>query len=186
MMFQIPASQMSEHLHGHMSVELGTVGTAEYGSEKCIVTFLVGALPREELKHVSARVTPTILRFLAGGTSADQVHMGLAWPAANAALAHKRCAKFIVFSRRVETATGAIAVLMCCVEATRRGAGACNSHSTAPTAPPRFTYAYGTYCMRWAAYPTYCKSQTPSACVPCYPGHVHCGGFVACRSCQKD
>eukprot|EP00955_Chlamydomonas_euryale_P094464 364861-Chlamydomonas_euryale.AAC.4 len=32
-MFQIPASQMSEHLHGYMPVELGTVGTAEYGSQ---------------------------------------------------------------------------------------------------------------------------------------------------------
>eukprot|EP00955_Chlamydomonas_euryale_P052462 355160-Chlamydomonas_euryale.AAC.1 len=31
-MFQIPASQMSEHSDGYMPVELGTVGTAEYGS----------------------------------------------------------------------------------------------------------------------------------------------------------
>eukprot|EP00955_Chlamydomonas_euryale_P037850 350905-Chlamydomonas_euryale.AAC.1 len=30
--FQIPASQMSERLHGYMPVELGTVGTAEYGT----------------------------------------------------------------------------------------------------------------------------------------------------------
>eukprot|EP00955_Chlamydomonas_euryale_P053989 355658-Chlamydomonas_euryale.AAC.1 len=35
LMFQIPARQMNEHLHGYMPVELGTVGTVGVAGSSC-------------------------------------------------------------------------------------------------------------------------------------------------------